>query len=35
MSALVSFDLKESRGVFFVKLTGNQGNSITKRVIIK
>jgi len=34
-SALVSFDLKETRGVFFVKLTGNEGNSIIKRVIIK
>jgi hypothetical protein len=34
-NALVSIDLKENRGVYFVKLTDNAGNTITKRVIIK
>ena len=34
-SAIVSIDLKAKRGVYFVKLTDNEGNKITKRVIIK
>lgn len=34
-NTLVSFDLKENRGVYFVKLTDNSGNTVTKRVIIK
>ena len=35
VKTLVTFDLGENRGVYFVKLTDNSGNTITKRVIIK
>jgi hypothetical protein len=34
-NTLVSIDLKGNRGVYFVKLTDNSGNTVTKRVIIK
>lgn len=34
-NALVSFDFEGRRGVYFVKLKGNDGSTITKRVIIK
>jgi hypothetical protein len=33
--AVVSFDLKAKRGVYFVKLKDDRGNVITKRVIVK
>ena len=33
--ALLSFDLGKRRGVYFVKLTDNAGNTTTKRVIVK
>lgn len=35
VNTLVTFDLGENRGVYFVKLTDNSGDTITKRVIIK
>ncbi|MCH2231056.1 MAG: T9SS type A sorting domain-containing protein [Crocinitomicaceae bacterium] len=35
VNSLVAFDLGSDRGVYFVKLTDNKGNTITKRVIIK
>lgn len=34
-SQVLSFDLSDRRGVYFVKLTDNSGNTITKRVIVK
>ncbi|MCH2224006.1 MAG: lamin tail domain-containing protein [Crocinitomicaceae bacterium] len=33
--SVVSFDLGSKRGVYFVKVTNNDGSQITKRVIIK
>ena len=35
LNTLVTFDLGENGGVYFVKLNDNLGNTITKRVIIK
>ncbi len=34
-NAIVTFDLKAKRGVYFVRLTDNDGNKVTRRVIIK
>ena len=34
-NAIVSFDLKAKRGVYFVRLMDNEGNKVTRRVIIK
>lgn len=34
-SQILAFDLSGRRGVYFVKLTDNSGNTITKRVIVK